>query len=40
VQLVGEGVQLEGTGLVFNVPKRVLHLRADVKGSFDPAKRE
>ena len=40
VQLVGEGVQLEGTGLVFNVPKRVLHLSADVKGSFDPAKRE
>jgi LPS export ABC transporter protein LptC len=40
VQLVGEGVQLEGTGLVFNVPKRLLNLSADVRGSLDPAERK
>jgi LPS export ABC transporter protein LptC len=40
VQLVGDGVQLEGTGLEFNVPKRLLHLKADVVATFEPAKRE
>jgi LPS export ABC transporter protein LptC len=37
VQLIGKGVRLEGTGLVYNVPKRHLQLQADVEGSFEPA---
>jgi len=40
VQLLGGGIQLEGTGLEFNVPKRLLQLNADVEGSFDSAMRE
>jgi LPS export ABC transporter protein LptC len=40
VRLVGAGLELEGTGLELNVPKRSLRLKADVSGVLDPAKRK
>jgi LPS export ABC transporter protein LptC len=38
VRLLGEGLSLEGTGLVFDVQKSQLRLQANVKGTFDSVK--
>jgi LPS export ABC transporter protein LptC len=38
VRLLGDGLNLEGTGLVFDVQKNLLRLHANVKGVFDSEK--
>lgn len=38
VKLLGEGLSLEGRGLVFDVKQEQLQVNADVKGTFDPVK--
>jgi LPS export ABC transporter protein LptC len=40
VRLVSDGVHLEGTGLAFYLKAELLHLNADVKGTFTPKHRE
>lgn len=38
VKLLGKGLSLEGTGLVFDVQQERLQLNADVKGTYDSEK--
>lgn len=40
VKLVGDGVQLEGNGLVFEVSRQLLQLQSNVTGILDAGKRQ
>ena len=40
VKLVGDGVQLEGTGMVFEVSRLFLQLQSNVTGTLDTGKRQ
>ena len=40
VRVVGDGLNLEGVGLVFYMKRKLLHLNGDVKGSFSSKRKE